>query len=196
MKDILLKKTTKSLTAMFLVLVMLAGMIFGLNWLLSDQFQKNALEAERKIPRMVLSEGNYFDLYDGNLVEGVSACYVASNGAGIAVVIDQEISHGGIQIMVGVNNEGQITTVAILSQDYTKGNDAGISDPKYLSVYIGKTVLSANNISEDYEINPVAGAEEASDAVYQAVKIAFLQQAVIENAIDAENKKAAEDGGN
>ena len=196
MKNITLSNKTKSLTAMFFVLVILAGMIFGLNWLLSDQFDKNALEAERKIPRMVLPEGNYFDLYDGNLVENVSACYVASNGAGIAVVIDQEISHGGIQIMVGVNNEGQITTVAILSQEYTKGNDAGINDTEYLSIYIGRTVLSASNISADYEINPVAGAEEASDAVYQAVKTAFLQQAVIENAIEAENKKAAEDGGN
>ena len=199
MKNIALNNKMKSLIAMFLVLVTMAGVVYGLNWLLSDQFQQNTIEAERKIPRMVLPEGNYFDLYDGNLVENVSACYVASNGAGIAVVVDQKISHGGIQIMVGVNNEGQITTVAILSQDYTKGNDAGINNSEYLSVYIGRTLLTASNISADYEINPVPGAEEASDAVYQAVKIAFLQQAVIENAIEAENKKAAEDaedGGN
>jgi len=196
MKDITSKNRIKSLIAMFLVVGVLAGLIFGLNWLLSDQFQKNALEAERKIPRMVLPEGNYFDLYDGKLLEGVSACYVAANGAGIAVVVDQEISHGDIQIMVGVNSAGQITTVAVLSQEYTKGNDAGIKDPEYLSVYIGRTVLSANNISSDYEITPVAGAEEASNAVYQAVKIAFLQQTVIENDLAAANKKAAEDGGN
>lgn len=196
MKDISSKNTIKSLTAIFLVMVVLAGMIYGLNWLLSDQFQKNALETERKIPRMVLPEGNYFDLYDGKLVEGVSACYVASNGAGIAVVVDQEITHGGIQIMVGVNNEGQITTVVVQSQEYTKGNDAGINNPEYLSVYIGRTVLSANNISDDYEINPVAGAEEASNAVYQAVIIAFRQQAVIENDLGAESKAAPEDGGN
>lgn len=196
MKELSSKSKIRSLTAMVLVMVALAGMIYGLNYLLTDQFQQNALEAERKIPRMVLPEGNYFDLYDGNLVQGVSACYVASNGAGIAVVVDQEISHGGIQIMVGVNSEGQITTVAIQSQEYTKGNDARINNPEYLSVYIGRTILSASNISRDYEIDPVAGAEEASDAVYQAVKIAFLQQAVIENAVDAENKKAAEGGGN
>ena len=196
MKALSFKSTIKSLTAMVLVMAVLIGMIFGLNWMLTDQFQKNALEAEKKIPRMVLPEGNTFDLYDGNLVEGVSACYVAANGAGIAVVVDQEITHGGIQIMVGVNSKGQITTVAIQSHDYTKGNDAGINNPDYLSVYIGRTVLSANNISGDFEINPVAGAEEASNAVYQAVKIAFLQEAVIENALDAEKKKATEDGGN
>lgn len=196
MKNLTSNKTLKSLIAMFLIMAVLAGLIFGLNWLLSDQFQKNQLEAERKIPRMVLPEGDYFDLYGGNLVEGVSACYVASNGAGIAVVVDREISHGGIQIMVGVNNEGQITAVAILSQDYTEGNDAGINDSDYLSIYIGKTVLSASNLSGDYEIDPVPGAEEASDAVYQAVKIAFLQQAVIDNALETENNKAAEDGGN
>jgi Na+-translocating ferredoxin:NAD+ oxidoreductase RnfG subunit len=196
MKELTIKNTIRSLTTIFLVLVVLAGMVYGLNRLLSDQFQQNALEAERRIPRTVLPEGNYFDLYDGNLVEGVSACYVASNGAGIAVVVDQKITHGGLQIMVGVNNEGQITTVAIQSQEYTKGNDAGINDPEYLSVYIGRTVLSASHISKDYEINPVAGAEEASDAVYQAVRTAFLQQSVIEKAFDAENKKAAEGGGN
>jgi len=196
MKELSPKSKIRSLTAMFLVMVTLAGMIYGLNWLLADQFHQNELEAQRKMPRMVLPEGNYFDLYDGDLVKGVSACYVASNGAGIAVVVEQEISHGGIQIMVGVNNEGQITTVAILTQEYTKGNDAGISNPEYLSIYIGRTVLSASNISRDYEIFPVAGAEEASDAVYQAVKIAFLQQAVIENTLDVENNKAAENGGN
>lgn len=190
------QKNAKSLAAMFLVLALLAGMIYGLNWLLSDQFQKNELEAEKKIPRMVLPEGDIFELYDGSLVDSVSACYVASNGAGIAVVVDRVISHGGIKVMVGVNHEGQITAVSILSQDYTKGNDAGINDPTYLSAYIGRTVLSANSISGDYEIDPVAGADEASDAVYQAVKTAFLQQAVIENAKEAETKKAAEDGGN
>ena len=196
MNDLNQKIKIRSLSVMFLAMVILAGMIYGLNWLLTDQFQQNALEAERKIPRMVLPEGNYFDLYEGKLVKDVSACYVASNGAGIAVVVDQETSHGGIQIMVGVNSEGQITTVAILNQEYTKGTDAGINDPQYLSVYIGRTLLSANNISKDYEINPVAGAEEASDAVYQSVKIAFLQQALVEKAIDAENNKASEDGGN
>lgn len=196
MKDLTSKNIIKSLIAMILVMAVLGGMIYGLHWLLADQFQKNALEAERKIPRMVLPEGNYFDLYDGKLLEGVSACYVADNGAGIAVVVDQVISHGDIQIMVGVNSEGQITTVAILSQEYTKGNDAGINDPEYLSVYIGRTVLSAKNISGDYEISPVAGAEEASNAVYQAVRIAFLQQALIENELAAANNKAAENGGN
>ncbi len=196
MNDLNQKNKIRSLSIMFLAMIFLAGMIYGLNWLLSDQFQQNALEAERKIPRMVLPEGNYFDLYEGNLVDDVSACHIASNGAGIAVVVDRETSHGEIQVMVGVNSEGQITTVAILSQEYTKGTDAGISDPGYLSIYIGRTVLSANNISKDYEIDPVAGAEEASDAVYQSVKIAFLQQALVEKTIDAENNKASEDGGN
>lgn len=196
MNDIASKNRIKSLVAMFLVLALLAGVIFGLNWLLADQFKKNELEAERKIPRMVLPEGNTFDQYEGKLVEDVSACYVASNGVGIAVVVDQETAHGAIQIMVGINRDGQVTTVAILSQEYTKGTDAGINNPEYLSIYIGRTVLSAEDLSGDYEIDPVAGAEEASEAVYQAVRIAFLQQSVIEKALDAETKKAAEGGGN
>lgn len=188
------KDTIKSLLALFLALTVLAGMIFGLKWVLTDQFEQNALEAERKIPRMVLPEGDYFDHYEGTLVADVSACYVASNGAGIAVVVDRDTTHGAIQIMVGVNREGQITAVAILSQEFTEGNDAKINDSEYLGVYVGRTILSANNISQDYEIDPVPGAEEASDAVYQAVKTAFLQLAVIDNALESEEKKAAEGG--
>lgn len=188
------KNTAKSLLAMLVVLTFLGSVIFGLNWLLADQFEKNALEAERKIPRLVLPEGDTFDLYDGSLVNDVSACYVASNGAGIAVVVDREISHGAIQIMVGVNNVGQITAIAILNQEYTEGNDAKINDPEYLSVYIGRTLLSGNSIAGDYEIDPVAGAEEASEAVYQAVKIAFLQQAKIQNELESVSNKAAEGG--
>lgn len=188
------KKKMTSLLAMLLVMAMLAGFVFGLNLLLADQFQKNAQEAERKIPRMVLPAGNLFDLYEGTLVDGVSACYVAANGAGIAVVVNRETSHGGIQVMVGVNSEGQITAVAILEQEYTEGNDAGINNPDYLSVYIGRTILSASNIAGDYEIEPVPGADEASDAVYQAVKTAFLQQAVIDNALANDQKKENEGG--
>jgi Na+-translocating ferredoxin:NAD+ oxidoreductase subunit G len=183
------KKKIKSLMAMLVVTAMLAGTIFGLNLLLADQFEKNAQEAERKIPRLVLPSGNIFDLYEGTLVNDVSACYVAANGAGIAVVVDRETSRGDIQIMVGVNSEGQITAVSILDQEYTEGNDAEINDPDYLSVYIGRTVLSASHIGGDYEIDPVAGADEASDAVYQAVKTAFLQQAVIENEMEKETKE-------
>jgi len=188
------KKKMTSLLAMLLVMAMLAGFVFGLNLLLADQFQKNDQEAERKIPRMVLPAGNLFDLYEGTLVDGVSACYVAANGAGIAVVVNRETSHGGIQVMVGVNSEGQITAVAILEQEYTEGNDAGINNPDYLSVYIGRTILSASNIAGDYEIEPVPGADEASDAVYQAVKTAFLQQAVIDNALANDQKKENEGG--
>ena len=195
-KDSTSKNIAKSLAGILLILVILAGMIYGVNKLLTPQFQKNQLEAERKIPRMVLPEGDVFDKYDGTLVHGVFACYVAANGAGIAVVVDQVISHGDIQIMVGINRTGQITAVSILSQDYTKGKDADISNPDYLSIYVGKTVLSADNISEDYEIDSVPGAEEASNAVYQAVKIAFLQQSVIENAKEQATQKAATGGGN
>lgn len=194
MMDMDQKKKITSLVAIVVALAMMAGIIFGLNLLLADQFQKNAQEAERKIPRMVLPAGNLFDLYEGNLVDDVSACYVAANGAGIAVVVDRQTSHGGIRIMVGVNSEGQITAVAILEQEYTEGNDAGINNPDYLSVYIGRTVLSASNIAGDYEIDPVPGADEASDAVYQAVKTAFLQQAVIENALANDQKKESEGG--
>jgi len=177
-------------------IVVLLGLILGLNWLLQDQFHQNEINAERKIPRMVLPAGYYFDLYQGTLANNVSACYVAANGAGIAVVVDETISHGKIQIMVGVNNEGQITDVAILKQDYTEGSDAGINDKQYLSAYIGRTVLSATDITGDYEIEPVPGAVEASNAVYQAVKTAFLQQEVIDNDKDHAAGNAADGGGN
>lgn len=188
------KKATKSLLAMFMVMVVLGAIIFGLNWLLKDQFEKNALEAERKIPRMVLPEGNTFDLYDGTLANKVSACYVASNGAGIAVVVNRETSHGAIQIMVGLNKDGQITAIAILNQEYTKGNDAKINDPKYLSIYIGRTLLRGNNLAGDYEIEPVAGAEEASEAVYQAVKTAFLQRSMIQTELELKSTTPAQGG--
>ncbi len=186
----------KAIAGMVITILILSGVIFGLHWLLTDQFHQNAIAAERKIPRMVLPKGDTFDLYQGTLVDKVSACYVASNDAGIAVVADQTISHGDIQVMVGLNSEGQVTDVAILSQDYVEGSDAGISDPNYLSIYIGRTVLSASDITKDYEIDPVPGAEEASDAVYQSVKIAFLQQEVLDDENDAAAKKAEDKGEN
>lgn len=177
-------------------IVVLVGMIYGLNQALQGQFHQNEINAERKIPRMVLPTGYYFDLYQGTLAKDVSACYVAANGAGIAVVVDESTSHGAIQVMVGVNSDGQVTKVAILKQEYTEGSDGGINDQQYLSAYIGRTVLSATDITGDYEIDPVPGATEASNAVYQAVKTAFLQQEVMDNDLDKAAGKTANGGGN
>ena len=184
----------RTLAVLLLTAAVLAAAVFGLNVGLQGQFEKNRQEDLKRIPRMVLPEGDLFDEYEGNLAVGATLCYVARNGAGIAVVSERETSRGDIKIMVGVNAQGRITAVSILEQAYTEGNDGAVADPDYLSVYVGRTVLSAASINRDYEINAVPGAEEASEAVYQSVKTALLQYMIIENAKDS--AKTQEGGGN
>ena len=188
------KSHWKTLAVLLLTTAFLAAAIFGTNMALQGQFEKNRLEDLKRIPQMVLPEGDLFDEYQGNLAQGASLCYVARNGAGIAVVSDRETSRGNLKVMVGVNAQGRITAVAILEQDYTEGSEKDVADPEYLSVYIGRTVLSAASINSDYEIDAVPGAEESSDAVYQSIKTALLQFMVIENTKD--NARMQEGGGN
>lgn len=191
-------KMTKShwqtLAVMLLTAAVLAAAVFGLNTALQGQFEKNRLEDLKRIPQLVLPEGDLFDEYQGSLAQGASLCYVARNGAGIAVVSDRETSRGDLKVMVGVNAQGRITAVSILEQEYTEGSEKDVADPEYLSIYIGRTVLSAASISTDYEIDAVPGAEESSEAVYQSVKTALLQYMIIENTKD--NAKVGEGGGN
>jgi uncharacterized protein with FMN-binding domain len=188
------KSHWKTLAVLLLTTAFLAAAVFGTNMALQGQFEKNRLDDLKRIPRMVLPEGDLFDEYQGNLAQGASLCYVARNGAGIAVVSERETARGGLKVMVGVNAQGRITAVAILEQEYTEGSEKDVADPEYLSVYIGRTVLSAASINSDYEIDAVPGAEESSDAVYQSVKTALLQYMIIENAKD--NAKVQEGGGN
>lgn len=188
------KSHWQTLAVLLLTAAFLAAAVFGTNMALQGQFEKNRLDDLKRIPRMVLPEGDLFDEYQGALAQGASLCYVARNGAGIAVVSDRETSRGDLKVMVGVNAQGRITAVAILEQEYTEGSEKDVADPEYLSVYIGRTVLSAASITMDYEIDAVPGAEESSDAVYQSVKTALLQFMIIENAKD--NAKVQEGGGN
>lgn len=176
------KALARSLAVMFLAIAVLASGVFGLHLALGGQFEKNRQEDLKRIPGMVLPGGDLFDEYQGTLAQGATLCYVAQNGAGIAVVSQRETSKGGIRIMVGVNAKGQVTGVAILEQEYKEGADGKVANPDYLSVYVGRTLLSAASIGRDYEIDAISGAEEASDAVYQSVKTALTQFVVIENA--------------
>ena len=84
-------------------------------------------------------------------------------------------------VMVGVNGEGLISAVSIPFQEYTEGSDAKVAEDAFLSIFVGRSVPSGTTIEEDYELDPVPGAEEASDAVYQSVKAALRQYMMMEN---------------
>ena len=46
---------------------------------------QNAIKAADEARASVLPDGDGFEEYDGKLVEGVDDCYMATNGAGMAV---------------------------------------------------------------------------------------------------------------
>lgn len=75
-----------------------------------------------------------------------------------------------INLFVGLDNEGKITKVKVISQQETPGLGAEISKDKFLEQFVGK---DSPNLELKKDIQPVTGATISSRAVLRAVKEAL-----------------------
>ena len=129
----------------------------------------------------VLPEGDGFTLYEGQLVEGVTECYIADNGAGIAVTSTFGSFGGTLTSMVGIDKDGKITGVTVTGHADTPGLGTKAMEPEYLAGnYEGASAIEADSIKNDPNVDAITGATISSNAVYQCVKEAIIQFGEIE----------------
>lgn len=85
-------------------------------------------------------------------------------------------SYGGeMSVMVGINNEGKVTGVKVISHADTPGLGTKAMETDYLTQYKGIKKLDHESIREDESKDAVTGATISSNAVYAAVKKALLE---------------------
>lgn len=145
--------------------------------IIADNEKKTADEARAQ----VLPEGDGFTLYEGQLAEGVTECYLADNGEGIAVTSTYGSFGGTLTAMVGIDKDGKITGVTVTGHADTPGLGTKAMEPEYLAAnYEGASVIEADSIKNDPEVDAITGATISSNAVYQCVKEALIQFGEIE----------------
>lgn len=150
----------------------LAGTYGVANPIIQENAQKTADEARAQ----VLPEGDSFTLYEGALVDGITDCYLADNGAGLTVTATASSFGGTLTAMVGVSADGKITGVTVTGHADTPGLGTKAMDAAYLDTnYTGLDTAEADNIKNDANVDQITGATISSNAVYQCVKEALLQ---------------------
>ena len=136
---------------------------------------QNAIKAADEARATVLPEGDGFEEYDGELLEGVDDCYIAGNGAGMAVTTHYKGFGGDVKVMTGIDAEGKVVGVTVTEHAETPGLGTKDMTPEYLSQYKGVAEAPESHIKDDPNVDAVTGATITANAIYNAVGEALAQ---------------------
>lgn len=137
--------------------------------------QENQAKAADEARMMVLPEGDAFTAYDGKLVDGVLDCYMADNGAGMAITANYKGFGGAVKVMVGIDADGNITGATVTEHAETPGLGTKAMTPEYLAQYQGVGEVVGGHINNDADIDAISGATITSNAVYCSIEAALKQ---------------------
>ncbi len=160
---------------LFVICLVVTALLAGTNLLTKDQIAKQAQITAEESRRVVLSEAESFEKSDG--------CYIGtSGGETVGYVFETEAKgYGGtVQVMTGIDMQGSITGVVILSHSETPGLGANAERASFTDQY--KQTVPENGITLVKNKAPAAGEVEAltgatitSRAVTDAVNAAITQ---------------------
>lgn len=136
---------------------------------------ENQAKAADEARMMVLPEGDAFTAYDGTLVDGVLDCYLADNGAGMAITANYKGFGGAVKVMVGIDADGNITGATVTEHAETPGLGTKAMTPEYLAQYQGVGEVVGGHINNDGNIDAISGATITSNAVYCSIEAALKQ---------------------
>ena len=125
--------------------------------------------------RIVLPEAESFTKVG---IDGVEEAYIANTGdepAGVCVVSSAFGYGGAVKVITGINAEGEVTGIDILSHSETPGLGANAEKPEFTSQFEGKTsgIGVSRGKAAGNEINAMSGATITSKAVTEAVNMAL-----------------------
>ena len=136
---------------------------------------ENQAKAADEARMTVLPEGDAFTAYDGTLVDGVLDCYMADNGAGMAITANYKGFGGAVKVMVGIDADGNITGATVTEHAETPGLGTKAMTPEYLAQYQGVGEIVGGHINNDANIDAISGATITSNAVYCSIEAALNQ---------------------
>lgn len=171
------KEILRPTAVLFVICVVVSAALAGTNLLTKDriaQLEAKNAEASRKIVLPAAEEFQSQD--DGAYYTGLSG------GETVGYVFETGSSgYGGtVSVMTGIDVEGNITGVVILSHDETPGLGANATKPEFLNQYLqpapegGLSVIKYQTPGEG-QIEAMTGATITSTAVTDAVNQAIEQ---------------------
>ncbi|MBQ9945103.1 MAG: RnfABCDGE type electron transport complex subunit G [Clostridia bacterium] len=164
-------KILKTALSLFLICAVAAGILAFINSVTSPIIETNDQKAADESRLQVLPEAKEFQLKEN---EGKAYYEGLSDGNTVGFVFTTESAGygGAVRIMTGIDSEGKVTGISILSINETPGLGMNAKKNSFLSQYVGSegpfTVIK-NDKPEENEILAITSATITTNAVTKAV---------------------------
>lgn len=169
---------------LFMISVVVALLLAFTNSVTKDKIAENTLKEQNLAKQEVLPGANEFietKTYadETGLVQGVYEGKDASgNMIGWCVNVSPSGYGGALDIMVGIDSNGTVSGMKVVSHSETAGLGAKATDPSFSSQFTGKKMDSPlavikNGTPKENEIVAISGATITSEAVKKGVNAAI-----------------------
>lgn len=168
--------------SILMVITVVAGMCLGL----ISEVTKGPIAAQTKKTQdeamaAVLPSADEFKLDEAaplsGTVKGINVAYKGGEICGYVINVQPSGFGGGIDTMVGINTEGVVEGVKILSLSETPGLGAIATEPEFYNQYAGKSSMPLTVIKSgtpgDSEIQAITSATITSAAITDGVNEAY-----------------------
>lgn len=178
MKKISFKDIFVPTISLFLICIVVSALLAGTNELTKGPIAEIQAQTAADAMKSVCSEAETFEGEKGLELELYRGLDSAGNVVGYAVPSVYKGYGGDIEVMVGIDLEGQVTGVEILSHGETPGLGANCTKKEFTDMFKqsapdGFTVVKDSTGGEDGRIDALTGATITSNAVTQAVNRAL-----------------------
>ena len=173
MKKMNLKDILIPTIALLVICLVATTLLAGTNMITKEKIALNAVETEKASRMLVLPEGKEYGEVT-TLDNGITYC-VGTNEAGEEVgyvFTSGAKGYGGtVAVMVGIDADGAITGIEILSHAETPGLGANAVKPEFKDRFIGKSgeLTVDKNSNDGQNVQAITAATITSKAVISAV---------------------------
>ena len=175
MKKINVRDILIPTVALLVICLVATALLAGTNLLTAQKIADNAVQTEIQSRKLVLPEGEtYSDVATAE--NGVTYCTgsdAQGNEVGYVFTAGAKGYGGTVTVMVGLDTEGNITGVEILSHSETPGLGANATKEAFKNRFIGKSGILAvdKNSNDGQNIQAITAATITSKAVVSAVNL-------------------------
>ena len=129
--------------------------------------EENSRKAADAARIQVLPEADSFTQVEAELPDGAVDAYAANNGAGYVITTQANGYGGPIQVMMGIDMDGKLTAVTVLSNSETQGLGSKVAEEPFLSQFPGMDSAGLENMDK------ISGSTISSNAMQTAIGIGF-----------------------
>lgn len=171
-----MRDIVKTAISLFLICAVAAGLLAAVNSVTAPKIAANAAQAENEARKGVLPAAE--DFAEKTLDDGTVYYEGAAEGKTVGYVFTvSSAGYGGeIKLTVGINSDGAITGLTILSINETPGLGMNAKKESFISQFTGKSgklSVVKNKTPGDGEILAIASATITSKALTNAVNDAL-----------------------